>query len=200
MKKLISLAIVLFLAVAAAAQNLESQKITQTVVEGKLEQTVFAGENIETIRILYENTGFGENDVPEYSSTDFYENFGLSKSWTKGPICEISGQMRKDIAAGTYNAYIVVKDDEGNLAKTEFKFIVKEKPIPSISLELSGRSGEADLIVLSVIGPENQASAKASIEVIPATMTIIPASSQARASAPAVLPISWLLEPLRLLS
>ena len=79
--------------------------------------------------------------------------------------------MRKDIAAGTYNAYIVVKDDEGNLAKTEFTFIVKEKPIPSISLELSGRSGEADLIVLSVIGPENQASAKATIEVIPATMT-----------------------------
>ena len=68
-------------------------------MEGKLEQTVFAGENIETIRILY----------------------------------EISGQMRKDIAAGTYNAYIVVKDDEGNLAKTEFTFIVKEKPIPSIS-------------------------------------------------------------------
>ena len=99
------------------------------------------------------------------------DNFGLTKRWTKGPICEISGQMRKDIAAGTYNAYIVVKDDEGNLAKTEFTFIVKEKPIPSISLELSGRSGEADLIVLSVIGPENQASAKATIEVIPATMT-----------------------------
>ena len=72
------------------------------------------------------------------------DNFGLTKRWTKGPICEISGQMRKDIAAGTYNAYIVVKDDEGNLAKTEFTFIVKEKPIPSISLELSGRSGEVD--------------------------------------------------------
>ncbi len=153
------------------------------------------------------------------------DNFGLTKRWTKGPICEISGQMRKDIAAGTYNAYIVVKDDEGNLAKTEFTFIVKEKPIPSISLELSGRSGEVDQnveagdsikpivfykehalelvlpnfpggyerienddtvtiigliqegsrglhdIVLSVIGPENQASAKATIEVIPATMT-----------------------------
>lgn len=66
MKNLISLAIVLFLAVAAAAQNLESQKITQTVVKGELEQTVFAGENIETIRILYENTGFGENYDPEY--------------------------------------------------------------------------------------------------------------------------------------
>ena len=66
MKKMISLAMFLFLAVAAAAQNLESQKITQTVVKGKLEQTVFAGENIETIRILYENTGFGENYDPEY--------------------------------------------------------------------------------------------------------------------------------------
>ena len=113
MKKLISLAIVLFLAVAAAAQNLESQKINQIVLKGKLEQTVFAGENIEPVKIVYENTGFGENDVPEYSSTDFYENFGLSKSWTKGPACTISGQMRSDIVAGTYNAFIVVKDNEG---------------------------------------------------------------------------------------
>lgn len=52
MKKMISLAMFLFFAVAAAAQNLESQKITQTVVKGKLEQTVFAGDNIEPVKIV----------------------------------------------------------------------------------------------------------------------------------------------------
>ena len=138
MKKIMALAFALFFAVAAAAQNLASQKITQSVVKGKLEQTVFAGDNIEPVKIVYENTGLGENDVPEYSSTDFYENFGLSKSWTKGPACEISGQMNRNIAADTYKAYIVVQDDEGKLFKTELIFNVKEKPF---SLEWNDFSG-----------------------------------------------------------
>ena len=138
MKKFIALAFALFFAVAVAAQNLASQKITQQVV-GSLEQTVFAGDDIKPVKIVYENTGFGENDVPEYSSTDFYEYFGLSKTWTKGPACTISGQMRSDIVAGTYSAFIVVKDNEGKLAKTEFKFIVKEK---TFSLEWLDGSGE----------------------------------------------------------
>ena len=126
---MISLAMFLFFAVVAAAQNYTSQKINQIVVEGKLEQTVFAGENIETIRILYENTGFGENYDPEYKegSTKLTDNFGLTKRWTKGSICEISGQMRKDIAAGTYNAYIVVNDKDGKFFKTELTFIVEKK-------------------------------------------------------------------------
>ena len=42
----------LFFAVVAAAQNYTSQKINQIVVEGKLEQTVFAGENIEPVKIV----------------------------------------------------------------------------------------------------------------------------------------------------
>ena len=127
MKKFMVLAFALFFAVTAAAQNLASQKITQQVV-GSLEQTVFAGDDIEPVKIVYENTGFGEYDVPEYSSTDFYENYGLSKTWTKGPACTISGRMRNDIVADTYKAYIVVQDDEGKLFKTELIFNVKEKP------------------------------------------------------------------------
>ena len=63
---MISLSIVLFIAVVAAAQNNASEKINQIVVKGHLEQTVIAGENIETIQILYENTGFAENYDPEY--------------------------------------------------------------------------------------------------------------------------------------
>ena len=146
LKKLISLVIVLLFAVTAAAQNYASETIQQTVLKGHLEQTVIAGENIETIRILYENTGFAENYDPEYKegSTKLTDNFGLTKRWTKGPICEISGQMRDDIVAGTYNAYIVVKDKDGKFFKTELTFIVEEKPLPPISLELSNRSGEAD--------------------------------------------------------
>lgn len=147
MKKIMALAFALFFAVAnAAAQNYASETIQQTVLKGHLEQTVIAGENIETIRILYENTGFAENYDPEYKegSTKLTDNFGLTKRWTKGPICEISGQMRDDIVAGTYNAYIVVKDKDGKFFKTELTFIVEEKPLPPISLELSNRSGEAD--------------------------------------------------------
>ena len=110
MKKIMALAFALFFAVTAAAQNYASETIQQTVLKGHLEQTVIAGENIETIQILYENTGFAENYDPEYKegSTKLTDNFGLTKRWTKGPICEISGQMRDDIVAGTYNAYIVV--------------------------------------------------------------------------------------------
>ena len=133
------MAVVLFFAVVAAAQNLASQKITQSVVKGKLEQTVFAGDNIEPVKIVYENTGIDENKSPEHeATTDFLTNFGLSKSWTKGPACEISGQMNRNIAAGTYKAYIVVQDDEGKLFKTELIFNVKEK---SFSLEWNDFSG-----------------------------------------------------------
>ena len=145
MKKLISLAFALFFAATAAVAESypASQKITQTVVKGKLEQTVFAGDEIDPIRIVYENTGLADNESPKYSATNFSENFGLTEMWN-GHVCEISGQMRGDIVAGTYTAYIVVKDNEGKFAKTEFKFIVNEKPIPSISLEWKEGSGPVD--------------------------------------------------------
>ena len=144
MKKLISLAIVLFFAATAFAEEyVASQKITQQVLSGELSQTVYAGDEIKPVKILYENTGLGEDAVPEYSSTNFLENFGLSKRWTKGPACEIAGEMRDDIPAGTYTAFIVVRDNEGKFAKTEFKFTVLEKE-ETLSLKWNESSGDVN--------------------------------------------------------
>ena len=141
MKKLISLAIVLFFAATAFAEEyVASQKITQQVLSGELSQTVYAGDEIKPITILYENTGLDENSVPEYSSTNFSENFGLSKRWV-GSGCEIAGEMRDDIPAGTYTAFIVVRDNEGKFAKTEFEFTVLEKE-ETLSLKWNESSGD----------------------------------------------------------
>ena len=144
MKKLVSLAIVLFFAATAFAEEyVASQKITQQVLSGELSQTVYAGDEIKPVKILYENTGLGEDAVPEYSSTNFLENFGLSKRWTKGPACEIAGEMRDDILAGTYTAFIVVKDADGKFAKTEFEFTVLEKE-ETLSLKWNESSGDVN--------------------------------------------------------
>ena len=144
MKKIMALAFALFFAVANAAETYEaSEKITQQVLSGELSQTVYAGDEIKPIKILYENTGLGEDAVPEYSSTNFLENFGLSKRWTKGPACEIAGEMRDDIPAGTYDAFIVVRDNEGEFAKTEFKFTVLEKE-ETLSLKWNKSSGDVN--------------------------------------------------------
>ena len=144
MKKIMALAFALFFAVANAAETYEaSEKITQQVLSGELSQTVYAGDEIKPVKILYENTGLGEDAVPEYSSTNFLENFGLSKRWTKGPACEIAGEMRSDIAAGTYKAYILVQDDEGKFAKTEFEFTVLEKE-KTLSLKWNESSGDVN--------------------------------------------------------
>ena len=144
MKKIMALAFALFFAVANAAETYEaSEKITQQVLSGELSQTVYAGDEIKPVKILYENTGLGEDAVPEYSSTNFLENFGLSKRWTKGPACEIAGEMRDDIPAGTYTAFIVVKDADGKFAKTEFKFTVLEKE-ETLSLKWNKSSGDVN--------------------------------------------------------
>ena len=144
MKKIMALAFALFFAVANAAETHEaSEKITQQVLSGELSQTVYAGDEIKPIKILYENTGLGEDAVPEYSSTNFLENFGLSKRWTKGPACEIAGEMRDDIPAGKYNAFIVVKDADGKFAETEFEFTVLEKE-ETLSLKWNKSSGDVN--------------------------------------------------------
>ena len=127
----------------AAETYVASEKITQQVLSGELTQTVYAGDEIKPITILYENTGLGEDAVPEYSSTNFLENFGLSKRWTKGPACEIAGEMRDDIPAGTYDAFIVVKDADGKFAKTEFEFTVLEKE-ETLSLKWNESSGDVN--------------------------------------------------------
>ena len=143
MKKIMALAFALFFAVANAAETHEaSEKITQQVLSGELSQTVYAGDEIKPITILYENTGLAENVVPEYSSTNFLEKFGLSKRWV-GSRCEIAGEMRDDILAGTYNALIVVKDADGKFAKTEFEFIVLEKE-ETLSLKWNKSSGDVN--------------------------------------------------------
>ena len=144
MKKIMALAFALFFAVANAAETYEaSEKITQQVLSGELSQTVYAGDEIKPVKILYENTGLGEDAVPEDSSTNFLENFGLSKRWTKGPACEIAGEMRDDIPAGTYTAFIVVRDNEGKFAKTEFEFTVLEKE-ETLSLKWNKSSGDVN--------------------------------------------------------
>jgi len=144
MKKIMALAFALFFAVANAAETHEaSEKITQQVLSGELSQTVYAGDEIKPITILYENTGLGEDAVPEDSSTNFLENFGLSKRWTKGPACEIAGEMRDDIPAGKYNAFIVVKDADGKFAETEFEFTVLEKE-ETLSLKWNESSGDVN--------------------------------------------------------
>ena len=134
-----------FAATAFAEEYVASQKITQQVLSGELTQTVYAGDEIKPITILYENTGLAENVVPEYSSTNFLENFGLSKRWV-GSRCEIAGEMRDDIPAGTYNAFIVVRDNEGKFAKTEFEFTVLEKE-KTLSLKWNESSGNVNQTV-----------------------------------------------------
>ena len=143
MKKIMALAFALFFATTAAAAESypASQKIQQTV-NGELKQTVYAGDEIKPVTILYENTDLAENVVPEYSSTNFLENFGLSKRWV-GSRCEIAGEMRDDIPAGTYNAFIVVRDNEGKFAKTEFEFTVLEKE-ETLSLKWNKSSGDVN--------------------------------------------------------
>ncbi len=143
MKKIMALVFALFFTVAAAAETyVASEKITQQVLSGELTQTVYAGDEIKPITILYENTGLAENVVPEYSSTNFLENFGLSKRWV-GSRCEIAGEMRDDIPADTYNAFIVVKDADGKFAKTEFEFTVLEKE-ETLSLKWNKSSGDVN--------------------------------------------------------
>ena len=148
MKKIMALAFALFFATTAAAAESypASQKIQQTV-NGELKQTVYAGDEIKPVEILYENTGLGKDAVPEYLSTNFLENFGLSKRWV-GSRCEIAGEMRDDIPAGTYNAFIVVRDNEGKFAKTEFEFTVLEKK-QTLSLKWNESSGNVDQEVIA---------------------------------------------------
>ena len=74
MKKLISLAIALFFATAALAEELEvSTIITQEVVSGQLEQTVTVGDEITPTKISYTN-------VKSVRETPVFSNLGLSET------------------------------------------------------------------------------------------------------------------------
>ena len=122
MKKIIALAFALFFAVANAAETYEaSEKITQQVLSGELSQTVYAGDEIKPIRILYNNIESGKDELIGFSE------LGLEVSWKLFPVCEISGKINRNIAPQTVKAYIIVQDDEGKFDKTEFTFEVLEK-------------------------------------------------------------------------
>ena len=123
MKKIMALAFALFFAVANAAETYEaSEKITQEILagEGKFTQTVNAGDEIASIKIWYH--GMDEN---KHQSGNISE-IGLTEKWT-GSVCEISGKIDRDLITQTVKAYILVQDDEGKFAKTEFIFNVIEK-------------------------------------------------------------------------
>ena len=122
MKKIMALAFALFFAVANAAETYEaSKKITQQVLSGELSQTVYAGDEIKPIRILYNNIESGKDELIGFSE------LGLEVSWKLFPVCEISGKINRNIAPQTVKAYIIVQDDEGKFDKTEFTFEVLEK-------------------------------------------------------------------------
>lgn len=137
MKKFIALVLALFLATAAFAEGYTaSEKITQQVLAGSLTQTVYAGEEIAPIKILY-----GEIDETKHQSGGISE-LGLTEKWT-GPVCEISGQIKSNLVAQTVTAYILVEDDEGKFAKTELSFEVKERPFLFALDETGGKMNQS---------------------------------------------------------
>ena len=137
MKKFIALVLALFLATAAFAEGYAaSEKITQQVLAGNLAQTVYAGEEIAPIKILY-----GEIDETKHQSGGISE-LGLTEKWT-GPVCEISGQIKSNLVAQTVTAYILVEDDEGKFAKTELSFEVKERPFLFALDETGGKLNQS---------------------------------------------------------
>ena len=139
MKKIMALAFALFFATAAFADGYEaSEKITQEILagEGKFTQTVNAGDEIASIKIWYH--GMDEN---KHQSGNISE-IGLTEKWT-GSVCEISGKIDRDLITQTVKAYILVQDDEGKFAKTEFEFTVLEKE-ETLSLKWNESSGDVN--------------------------------------------------------
>lgn len=127
MKNLLALLFALFFVTTAAAESYEpSGKITQTVLAGELSQTVYAGDNIAPIKISYTITEGKEGEIKGHQSYGL-SDLGLTESW-EGSICEISGQIGRNLVAQTISAYILVQDDEGKSALTELSFEITEKP------------------------------------------------------------------------
>ncbi len=121
MKKLISLAIAMFFATAAFAEGyVASDKITQKVLSGQLKQTVMLGDEIETTKISYEN-------IKGKLKSDGFAALGLSETWTNN-VCEISGRIKRNLNPKTITPYILVEDDEGKVAQTQFEFILQARP------------------------------------------------------------------------
>ena len=127
MKKLISLAIALFFATAALAQELEvSTIITQEVVSGQLEQTVTVGDEITPTKISYTN-------VKSVRETPVFSDWGLSAtcdndSKNKTTLCTVAGKIKRNLKPETIKSYILVEDEYGKVAITYFTFNLKARP------------------------------------------------------------------------
>ena len=130
MKKLISLAIALFFATTALAQEMynPSQVITAQVVSGALEQTVILGDNIEQTKIAY-------TKAKGMLKADGFTQLGLSASCTANEseqtvACTVSGQIKRNLVIPTepITPYIIVEDEDGDVVFTQFAFNLKARP------------------------------------------------------------------------
>lgn len=51
----------------------------------------------------------------------------MSETWTNN-VCEISGRIKRNLNPKTITPYILVEDDEGKVAQTQFEFILQARP------------------------------------------------------------------------
>ena len=120
MIKLITLAAALLFTAAVAAELVASEKITQQVTQGSLEQTVTVGDTIKTTTIKYENV----STIEPVS----FDKIGLKVACSDVNSCVVSGQINKNLPAQTVNPYLLLKDDEGKAALTQFDLNVQARP------------------------------------------------------------------------
>ena len=129
MKKMISLAIALFFATTALAQEVyvPSQDISETVKTGALEQTVMVGDNIKETKIEY-------TKAKGLHKADGFTQLGLTASCTaneseKTVACTVSGQIKRNLVVPTtINPYIIIEDEYGKVVITEFTFNLTARP------------------------------------------------------------------------
>lgn len=129
MKKMILLAIALFFATTALAQEVyvPSQDISETVKTGALKQTVMVGDNIKETKIEY-------TKAKGLHKADGFTQLGLTASCTaneseKTVACTVSGQIKRNLVVPTtINPYIIIEDEYGKVVITEFTFNLTARP------------------------------------------------------------------------
>lgn len=129
MKKMISLAIALFFATTALAQEeyVPSKDISETVKTGALKQTVMVGDNIKETKIEY-------TKAKGLHKADGFTQLGLTASCTANEsentvACTVSGQIKRNLVVPTtINPYIIIEDEYGKVVITEFTFNLTARP------------------------------------------------------------------------
>ena len=129
MKKMISLAIALFFATTALAQEVyvPSQDISETVKTGALNQTVMVGDNIKETKIEY-------TKAKGLRKADGFTQLGLTASCTANEsentvACTVSGQIKRNLVVPTtINPYIIIEDEYGKVVITQFSFNLTARP------------------------------------------------------------------------